>query len=300
MKRWGKHLARWLLLLVLVGRVCEASGEGLRPLVPDAGYVPAYGDDWQSYADDEALFARRQWWNFTRTPEKREWKRYISLVPDPTFKQVVRMTQPKQDPETNPRGGRTFFLTQKFSEPLDNVWVRFRVRFSPGWTAEGSSPRQANPAYKLFFLLFHKADGRTGIEFAHRTQYIYTNLQGGFRREHEESFGTHRWGERVTGEFTDGEWYEYVVHREVTGPNVYVNRFYRRQLTQGGKTVELPWNFFGIKTVGEEGQVARPARAIQLGGNKNKSNDKTQYICWGPWEVVDGSRFPNPYDLPLE
>lgn len=287
-------------LTVLAAWLAASSAEERQAPGPTGDYVVAYGDDWQSYADNEALFARRQWWNFTRTPEKQEWKRHISLVPDRTFKQVVRMTQPKQDPETAPRGGRTFFLTQKFSEPMGNVWVRFRVRFSPSWTAEGSSPGQANPAYKLFFLLFHKADGRTGIEFAHRTQYIYTNLQGGFRRQHEESFGTHRWGGQVTGEFTNGEWYEYVVHREVTGPTSYVNRFYRRQLTQDGTIVDLPWNFWGIRTVGEPGQVARPARAIQLGANKNKSNDKTQYICWGPWEVVDGSECPNPYNLPLE
>ncbi len=265
---------------------------------PRKKYVPLHREDWRSYASNEELFAKRRWWNFTRGEE---WKEHIRLVPDRTFKQVVRMTQPRQADDGNRRRvGRTFFLTQKFARPLASVWVRFTVRFSPGFDLQGTTPPKANAAYKLFFLLFEGAGGRTGIELANRRQYIYTNLQGGFRRESERSFGTHRWGGHIAGEFTDGEWYEFVVHREVTGPRSYVNRFYRRRRTGKGRIVEPPWNFWGIETLGKPGQVARPARAIQLGGNKNKSNDRTQHVTWGPWEVVDASEYPNPYSLPLK
>ncbi|KPL02361.1 MAG: hypothetical protein AMK75_02870 [Planctomycetes bacterium SM23_65] len=263
----------------------------------DRKYVPLHREDWLSYKTNEELFAKRQWWNFTRTDE---WKKHIALVPDKTFKQVVRMTQPKQDLSGNPRGGRTFFHTQKFAKPLDNFWVRLRVRYSPGFTLRGSSPRHANASYKLFFILFQKATGRSGIEFANGTQYFYSNGQGNFKRKTEKGFGTHKHGGHVEGEWTDGEWYEHIIHREVTGPNMYVHRFYRRRLTENGKIVDLPWNFWGLETIGQEGQVARPVRAIQLGANKNKSNDQTQHLYWGPWEVVDGSRYPNPFNLPLK
>jgi len=294
---------RWLgvvLIAIAAGAMADAGSKsrpkGPRPPAPTGNYVAAYGDDWRAYADNAALHAVRQWWSWSRLP----WQGHISLVPDDTFGQVVRMTQPKQDPKAPREVPRTFYLTQRFTEPLADVWVRFRVRFSPGFDLDGAVPRRANASYKLFFLTFHGADGRTGIEFANRRQYIYTNLQGGFQRDYEKSFGTHRWGGHVTGEFTNGQWYEYIVHREVTGTNVYVNRFYRRQLTRNGKVVDLPWNFWGIKTVGKPGQVARPAGGIDLGANKNKSNDKTQYVYWGPWEVVDGATYPNPFHVPLE
>jgi len=289
---------RITLAAALVGSTAATAlgAEVRRAPTPTGNYVAAYGDDWRSYADNEALYAVRQWWTWRNPP----WKPYISLVPDKTFGQVVRMTQPKQEPKAPRQVGRTYCFTQRFKKPLGNVWVRFRVRFSPGFDLDGAVPAGANQAYKLFFLTFKGATGRTGIEFANRRQYIYTNLQGGFQRQSEESFGTHRWGGHVAGEFTNGEWYEYIVHREITGPNAYVNRFYRRQLTRKGVIVNLPWNFWGIKTVGKPGQVARPAGGIQLGANKNKSNDKTQYVYWGPWEVVDGSKHPNSFKVPLK
>jgi hypothetical protein len=37
---------------------------------------------------------------------------------------------------------------------------------------------------------------------------------------------------------------------------------------------------------------------ITLGVNRNKSNPRTMHIDWGPWEVVDGSRFANPFGMP--
>ena len=40
-------------------------------------------------------------------------------------------------------------------------------------------------------------------------------------------------------------------------------------------------------------------RAIDLGANKNKTNDSDMYLYWGPWEVVDGSKYPNPWSMKL-
>ena len=280
-----------------VGAANTESSKQPQPLESTGKYKAVYGDDWKSYDSNEALYAVHQWWAWNRDVP---WQPYISLVPDETLGRVVRMTQPEQYPGAPNKVPRTFYLTIRFNEPLDNVWVRFRVRFSPGFDLRGSFPPKANPAYKLFFLLFEGAGGRTGIEFANSGQYIYTNLQGGFQRDREETFGTHKWGGRVEGEFTDGQWYEFIVHREVTGPNTYVNRFYRRRLTEKTNIVNLTWNFWGISTVGEPGQRAKPAGAICLGANKNRSNDKTQHVYWGPWEVVDGPKYPNPFKLPLE
>ena len=39
-------------------------------------------------------------------------------------------------------------------------------------------------------------------------------------------------------------------------------------------------------------------RAVTLGANRNKSTPRQMHIDWGPWEVVDGTRWPNPFQMP--
>ena len=55
-----------------------------------------------------------------------------------------------------------------------------------------------------------------------------------------------------------------------------------------------PWTYIGIEVTGAP---TPRAAEIMLGANKNKSNPSTMYIWWGPWEVVDGSRYPNPFGM---
>jgi hypothetical protein len=98
----------------------------------------------------------------------------------------------------------------------------------------------------------------------------------------------------VTGEWTDGQWYEFVIYYEKRRERVARQHWWRRKLTEHGVLVDLPFVYTGI----EFGDKPAPrVRAVELGANKNKNNPTTMYLYWGPWEAVDGSRFADPFGM---
>ena len=256
-----------------------------------AGYTPVIGDDWKRYHDTRAMLEAVKWFapdqgRFTVTE-------HVALVPDRTFGQVARITQPA-DADPNTRGGFSPELRRLLPEPLDNVWFRFRVRFSPGWTTAGPYPRGWANSYKLAFILWKGYSGRSEIEFSNTRQYILGVGVQGVRCTEIPLPGGQRWG-TVTSEWTGAEWWEFVMHYERIGSGSLQARWWRRPLTRGGAIVENPFTFSGVE---ETCSTAPQVRGIALGANKNKATPVTQYVYWGPWEVVDGSVYPNPFRLP--
>jgi hypothetical protein len=115
-------------------------------------------------------------------------------------------------------------------------------------------------------------------------QYTETLLPGS-----AQNFGT------VSTEWSDGEWWEYVIHYKKTGSTSALYQYWRRRLTTGGKVSPGSWTYFGMSM---SGSATPRVASVDLGCNKNKNNPTTMYIYWGPWEVVDGSAYPNPFSMP--
>jgi hypothetical protein len=180
------------------------------------------------------------------------------------------------------------------------MWFRWRMRYSPGWTTAGPLPSGYANSYKVAFWLWDGYNSRGQVELSNTTQYIlgwsvqdpttYQYLQ----YSETKLPGTQDFG-YVSTEWTDNQWYEYVAYYEKTGPTSARQHWWRRRLTNNGVVANNPWIYAGISV---SGATTPRVRGITLGANRNKNNPTTMYIYWGPWEVVDGSRYPNPFGMP--
>ncbi|HET6232064.1 MAG TPA: hypothetical protein VFE05_18465 [Longimicrobiaceae bacterium] len=254
-------------------------------------YRTVAGDDWKSYASREELRRSAYFWWF----DARDVYGFVDLVPDATFGRALRITFPANagSPGSSPR------MAQKVA-PLDDMWLRWKMRFEPGWTTSGPDPAGSADSYKLAFFQWEGFDGRGELQFSNGTDYVTgvgVQERGGAYLPYLEmplpgsapDFG------RVTTEWTDGEWWEYAIHYRKTGERSAVFQYWRRRLTRGGRIDPGGWTYHGMEMRGSP--TPRVAK-VELGANKNKNNPRDLHLFWGPWEVVDGSRHPDPFALP--
>lgn len=253
-------------------------------------YGHAAGDDWLAYHGKAELRGKGYFWWF----DSGDVYEQVELVADPLFTQVVRI-EFRANKGTD---GKAPQLKKRFA-PIDDMWYRWRMRFEPGWTTEGPDPRGHANSYKIAFWTWPANDGRGQLEISNTTQYItgvgvmkdgtYTQYQQRLLPGSAPDFGD------ITSEWTDGEWWEYVVHYRKTSPISAENAYWRRRLTNRGAVAPGEWIYHGFAI---SGAPVPPVSAVQLGANKNKNNPRTMYIYWGPWEVVDGSKLGNPFGVP--
>ena len=284
-------------LLLMVSACGEEPVEGGNPNT-DGAYTRVAGDDWR-YANHAALRAADYfWWN-----DSRDVYSFVQLVADPTFNQVVRITQPVNSgsPGPSPR------LLKRFS-PLNKMWFRWRMKFSPGWTTVGPDPAAAN-SYKIAFWTFPTHDGRGALEYTNTDQYIpelgvldrstgqYLNYTETPLPGSQSNFGSVSSDASVFGSnaWQDNEWWEFVVYYEKTGANSARQLFWRRRLTSNGALQNGSWVFTGWTM---NGALTPQVYSVELGANKNRSTPREQHIYWGPWEVVDGDKYPDPFGMP--
>lgn len=290
-----RHLRTALLAASALLAACGSKdGVSGGPPPPPGNYTAVVGDDWSSYTSSSDLLTRFGWGQsgasslFTVAAN-------VTLVSDPVFGQVVSMRQPK-DTSTTGCCGWTPLKFVGFPAPLDKAWFRVMVRFSPGFTPVGPYPPAAANSYKLLFMLWQGYSERAEIEFSNGTQYIIgfsfqgvscsstslPKLGGGFTS--------------VTNEWNNGQWYEYIMYYEKTGAASARMRFWMRQLTMSNVINPGAWLMQG-EEVTSCSSATPQARAINLGGNKNKTTPADQYIFWGPFEVVDGTQYPDPFGV---
>ena len=261
---------------------------------PSGGsYVKVVGDDWTTFRSVADLRAAQTF--YWVDSQGRDVYNYVTLVPDAVFGQVVRITFPQNStgPGSSPRIRRTF-------QPLDKMWYRWRVKFVPGWTTVGVSPSPSDNSYKIAFWTWHNFGGRAGIDYANTSGYLLewgVRDNAGTQMRYTESVlsGSAPDFGRVNTEWTDNQWYEFVVYYEKTGATSARQYYWRRKLTENNVVVNNSWLFYGLS---ETGNTTPQAAAIELGINKNRNNTSDMYLMWGPWEVVDGSRYPNPWNMP--
>ncbi|HEU0053947.1 MAG TPA: hypothetical protein VFQ39_12265, partial [Longimicrobium sp.] len=260
---------------------------------PSGSYTPVFSEDWHRYASKSQLQSAGLFWWF----DNRNVYDYVDLVQDPTFGQVARITFPQNSGSqgSSPR------IEKKLSAPIGDMWYRWKMRYTPGWTTVGPDPAGAANSYKVAFFTWETGfSGRGELEFSNSTQYItgvgVQDGAGNYYRYTETLLpgSAADFGSEST-EWQDGEWWEYVIHYKKTGANSAVYQYWRRRLTAGGKVAPGGWTYHGMSM---SGSTTPRVAAVELGCNKNKNNPSTMYITWGPWEVVDGSKYPNPFAMP--
>ena len=265
----------------------------VRALPPPGSYTPVAGDDWLSYGTtqdliDAGIFGQ------PRSDPQFTVAANIAIVADQFFSQVARITQPK-DTSTTANAGWTPLSVRVLPAPIDQAWYRFRVRCSPGWTTVGPYPSGAANSYKLAFILWQGYSERAEIEFSNTNQYIIGFSFQGVSCSSSLMTGSMSFG-NASAEWTNGDWWEFIMYYQKTGATSARHRWWRRQLTSGATLQNNSFTFRG-EEVTSCSSATPQARAINLGANKNKTTPADQYIYWGPWEVVDGSAYPNPWGV---
>jgi hypothetical protein len=174
---------------------------------------------------------------------------------------------------------------------LKKMWLRIKVRFSPGFTTYGITPGQSN-AYKLFGWAWDGADGSARIEFTNTNQYVFTwgvtsssNTMVGPAVETND-------GPHVNSEWTDGKWYDYIIYYEQTSATTVRQRWW---LAPDGQTPVLKGDISGSMQKGNVPLLNRVMFGLNF--NSERPASESQAIWYGQWEVVDGSQYSDPFGI---
>jgi hypothetical protein len=173
---------------------------------------------------------------------------------------------------------------------LTDMWFRAVIRFSPGFTTYGVTPNCAK-AYKLLGWGWEGMTGRGGLGFTNTTDYTFT---WGLESAGKSLGFTEPTGFRkVTTEWTDGAWYDYVIHYEQTSATTTRTTLYI------GRNSETPRLVYVMNGAANPGVTVPPVDRVMLGLNFNsvREQSQNQALWYGEWEVVDGSQYANPFDL---
>jgi len=320
--------ARWLVCLAAMCPACsdghstvvtrQVSARAQPGIQATDSFSTVAEEDWTRFADDAAMRAAyaggrgRAIWS----PGRMDWSQ-VSLVSDRIWGRALRVTFPKQDPfydlakHAKGKPGATLRIIVKFPTPAEAVWVRGRFRFEYdaarqpyGWVTK--SPNDRSPlggSYKLFFLHWMSPYSERGsLVYTNTRRLDYEYYATGQRRTVRELGGSPGtsggMNELSAPEFKDREWYEFVFLHHKTGATTSRAGSWVRRLTSGGGTTLAPgrWNWV-LKDY--TWSVAAPlAKSVEFGGNKNHGNEFDQWIVWGPWQVIDALRYPNPFGVP--
>jgi hypothetical protein len=171
------------------------------------------------------------------------------------------------------------------------------MRYSPGWTTVGPEPPGSANAYKITFITWSGASGRMETVLSNTDKYVLGVDQAGVSRT-ETHLANPGWNSTsALTEWSGAEWWEVIMYFERLSPTQNRGRWWKRQLTQGMVIVDNPFLFEGWTQTAINGDTFVQAGGIALGVNKNNCTPTTQYIYWGPYDVVDGSVYPDPFGV---
>ncbi len=172
---------------------------------------------------------------------------------------------------------------------LTKMWFRAKVRFSQGFTTTGTISG-AN-AYKLLGWGWDTSNGRGALEITNTNQYqlYWYTLQNGS----VTSGGQFADAGQTATEWTDGQWYDYILEYEQTSATAGVARAW---IQKDGDPLTLRAVSSGT---GPAGIVPRVGSAM-IGNtfNQVRAANQNQAVWFGQWEVVDGAKHANPFGVP--
>ena len=184
-------------------------------------------------------------------------------------------------------------LWPSLPRPLSTMWLRAKIRFSPGFTTTGVLTNSSN-AYKLLGWGYADSYGSGRVEITNTTQYqlYYGTLVSGTSTP-SSTANQFAIGGNITTEWSDGGWYDYIVEYQNTSATTSVARLW---IAKDGSTPVLRATSTSTSL---SGYTMSHIGYVMLGLNFNQIRTATQNeaIWYGQWEVVDGVQHPNPFGL---
>jgi hypothetical protein len=181
-------------------------------------------------------------------------------------------------------------LEVPLKKALSNVWIRAKIRWSPGYTTKGILTNSSN-GYKIFGWGWSGYDGRGTFDLTNTTEY---QASWDVRRITGGAIGPFAWGSAggVRTEWTDGGWYDYVVNFEILSSTQTRTRVW---ISKDGETPVLRTSFIGTSSGTTVPQVNR----VHLGQNFNqvRESSKSQALWYGEWQIVNGVKYADPFGL---
>lgn len=268
-----------------------ATGAGL------SGFAFAY-DDFSSYASTAELVGAIPG---SPAPQVTSNPRYVEinnsdlLLLDRTVLYNGHPTLRYRQPESSDRSPSLYVPV---SPNRDKVWIRGKIRWAPGFSTEGtgfnSEGNVSSPSYKIIDWAWSGVFvGRGGFDVTNGNQY---QLSFDVRREGGTTvIGPFAYGVagRAAAEWTDGLWYDYIVYFERLSDSQTRSRVW---MARDGETPVLRATVDGPMIVGA---VAPRVARVMLGLNFNQVRraGQNQALWWGQWEIVDGSKYANPFGV---
>ena len=171
---------------------------------------------------------------------------------------------------------------------LNDMWLRVTIRFSPGWTTDGTLANSGK-GYKLLGWAWDAGDGRASVEFGPITDmtigwYVF--------RPAGNSMAPYVFSRSLPSGFLNGTgWYDVVVHYQQTSSTTVHEQWW---MGPNGTNLILQGDLTGTMA---PGQTVPNINHVMLGMNFNqiRAANQRQAIWYGQWEVVDGSQHPNPF-----
>jgi hypothetical protein len=254
---------------------------------------------------------------------------FYDLVSDPIFGKVVRYNGgPHLNTKAKNMPGRVALHGVQLGGEYPHVWVRQYVRFSPNFMTTSRTGGQGGPSYKVMFLRFKGSsarhqfvlDGPRGVQHGGGSPGL-TRIGEGTLPAHNVKgmnvqYRTSGWPFpdaypmiKVPGPSPaaprgapfgdgDGEWYEVILHHKTGEGRGEFTMFWRRY-TSGGAISPGHWKIDARYIVVQGGQRFPGVTVYTMGINRNRQYDEEMFVYWGPHEVVDGTRHPNPWGMPV-
>jgi hypothetical protein len=207
-----------------------------------------------------------------------------------------------------------------------HVWVRQYLRFSPNWTGASNTGGSGGADYKTLFLTYIATTGRHEFKVTNLREWIMGwggppgasgdlpihNVQSMNVQYNTSGFhgvdllpmvkvsapdGRCFPGNAPCAQAGDGEWYEMVMHHKTTGARGEFSQYLRRY-SQNGAVSHGPWR---INAHWHEAtsDIFTGINRYMMGVNRNRQYDEVMFHDWGPYAVVDGGVYPNPFNVPL-
>jgi hypothetical protein len=207
-----------------------------------------------------------------------------------------------------------------------HVWVRQFIRFSPNWTNFSATGGSGSGDYKTMFLTYIATTGRHEFKVTNLREWImgwggptgnsgplpWNNVQSMNDQYNTSGFlgvdlfpmvrpsapdGRCFPSNTPCGPAGDGEWYEMVMHHKTTGARGEFSQYLRRY-SQNGVVSPGPWRINAHYVDAAAGGTFTGIDRYMMGVNRNRQYDSVMYHDWGPYEVVDGGAYPNPWGVP--
>ncbi|HEV8599592.1 MAG TPA: hypothetical protein VGQ69_09555 [Gemmatimonadales bacterium] len=254
---------------------------------------------------------------------------FYDLIPDPLFGKVIRYNGgPQLNTTAKNMPGRVAKHPVGLRAAYTHLWVRQFIRFSPNFTTMSKTGGQGGPSYKVMFLRYEHSAARHEFDIDNPRGVFHKGGNPGLTKVSQGQLPWHNTVDmntlypgagwfgpdfypfiKVPGPYPaapsrsspygngNGEWIEVVLHHKTVAERGEFTMYWR-QYTLRGEVVPQAWKIHAVFMTAQAGQVFPGVTIYLMGVNRNRQYDEPMFVYWGPYEIVDGSRYPNPWNLP--